>query len=65
LNSLNSFIADYPDSKYNTEAKELLIDVFANTNNYKDAQAMLESIKTPSENTKRVYPGYYSGVPPK
>ena len=56
LNSLNSFIADYPNSKYNTEAKELLIDVFANTNNYKDAQAMLESIKTPSENTKKVYP---------
>lgn len=56
LNSLSSFIADYPNSKYNTEAKELMIDVLANTNNYKDAQAMLETLKNPSENSKRVYP---------
>ncbi|MGQ0738796.1 MAG: tetratricopeptide repeat protein [Bacteroidota bacterium] len=56
LNSLSSFISDYPDSKFNTEAKELMIDVLANTNNYKDAQAMLESLSKPSENAKRVYP---------
>jgi len=56
LNSLSSFIADYPSSKYNTEARELMIDVLANTNNYKDAQAMLESLEKPTENTKRVYP---------
>ena len=56
LNSLSSFIADYPQSKYNTEARELMIDVLANTNNYKDAQAMLETLKNPSENSKRVYP---------
>ncbi len=56
LNSLSAFLADYPDSKYNTEARELLIDVLANTNNYKDAQALLESLKKPSENAKRVYP---------
>jgi len=56
LNSLSSFIADYPNSTYNSEAKELMIDVLANTNNYKDAQAMLESLKNPSENSKRVYP---------
>ncbi len=56
LNSLSSFIADYPNSTYNAEAKELMIDVLANTNNYKDAQAMLETLKNPSENSKRVYP---------
>ena len=56
LNSLSSFIADYPNSKYNTEAKELMIDVLANTNNFKDAQAMLESLAKPSENAKRLYP---------
>ncbi len=56
LNSLNSFVANYPNSEYNTEAKELLIDVLANTNNYKDAQALLETISNPSENAKRVYP---------
>jgi TolA-binding protein len=56
LNSLSSFIADYPDSKFNSEAKELMIDVLANTNNFKDAQAMLESLDKPSENAKRYYP---------
>lgn len=56
LNSLSSFLADYPNSVYNNEARELMIDVLANTNNYKDAQAMLESLRNPSENSKRVYP---------
>ncbi len=56
LNSLNTFLADYPDSKYNTEAKELLVNVLANTNNYKDAQALLESLGKQTENTKKAYP---------
>ena len=56
LNSLSSFLADYPNSTYNNEAKELLVDVLANTNNYKDAQALLESLSKPSENAKRLYP---------
>jgi tetratricopeptide (TPR) repeat protein len=56
LNSLNSFLSDYPNSKYNAEAKELLVDVLANTNNYKDAQLLLEGMQKPSENAKRVYP---------
>lgn len=56
LNSLSSFLADYPNSTYNNEAKELLVDVLANTNNYKDAQALLESLSRPSENAKRLYP---------
>ena len=41
LNSLNTFVANYPSSEYIAEAKELLVDVLANTNNYKDAQSML------------------------
>jgi TolA-binding protein len=56
LNSLSSFLADYPNSTYNPEAKELLVDVLANTNNYKDAQSLLESLAKPSENAKRLYP---------
>lgn len=56
LNSLSSFLADYPQSSYMAEAKELMVDVLANTNNYKDAQALLESLVKPSENAKRLYP---------
>ncbi|MDZ4796158.1 MAG: tetratricopeptide repeat protein [Bacteroidota bacterium] len=56
LNSLSSFLADYPGSTYNAEARELMIDVLANTNNFKDAQALLEGLTKPSENAKRLYP---------
>ncbi len=56
LNSLRSFLADYPSSTYNTEARELLVDVLANTNNYRDAQTLLEGMSNPSANAKRLYP---------
>jgi TolA-binding protein len=56
INSLSSFLADYPQSKYNNDAKELMVDILTNTNNYKDAQAMLESLDKQTENTKRLYP---------
>lgn len=56
LNSLNNFVSNYPNSPYNNEAKELLIDVLANTNNYRDAQALLESIPNPTETARRVLP---------
>src|SRR5258705_7023422 len=56
LNSLKSFLNDYPNSTYNTEATELLVAVLANTNNYRDAQALLESLGKPTETTKKAYP---------
>jgi TolA-binding protein len=56
LNSLSSFLADYPNSAYNTEAKDLLVMVLANTNNYKDALALMESLSAPSPNSKKMYP---------
>jgi TolA-binding protein len=56
LNSLRSFLADYPSSTYINEARELLVDVLANTNNYRDAQVLLEGLSNPSPNAKRLYP---------
>ena len=56
LNGLKNFLNDYPNSTYNAEAKELLVSVLANTNNYRDAQSLLESLKTPSPNAKKLYP---------
>jgi len=56
LNSLSSFLADYPNSTYNAEAKDLMVMVLANTNNYKDALVLMDGIKTPSENSKKTYP---------
>ncbi len=40
LNGLNAFLTDYPNSTYNAEAKELLVGVLTNTNNYREAQAL-------------------------
>lgn len=56
LTELQRFLAGYPNSTYNNEAKELLVAVLANTNNYKDALTLLESLQSPSENAKRQYP---------
>lgn len=56
LTELQRFLSGYPTSTYNNEAKELLVAVLANTNNYRDALALVESLKTPSENAKRQYP---------
>ncbi len=56
LNGLRSFLADYPNSAYITEARELLVAVLANTNNYKDALTLLEGVKSPSDNARRLYP---------
>jgi tetratricopeptide (TPR) repeat protein len=56
LTELRRFIDSFPSSAYQAEARDLLVGVLANTNNYKDALALLEAIDQPSENAKRVYP---------
>ncbi len=56
LNELQKFADEFPQSKYITEAKELLVTVLANTNNYKDALTILESLQNPSANAQRLTP---------
>jgi tetratricopeptide (TPR) repeat protein len=56
LNSLRSFQADYPNSAYTNEAKDLLAAVLTNTNNYKDALALMDKMPNPTANAKRLYP---------
>lgn len=56
LKSLKTFMTDYPNSQYRDEAVELLVGALANTNNYKDAQTLLEGIQSPSQNVKRLLP---------
>ncbi len=56
LNEFQSFLVTYPNSTYNTEAKELLVNILANTNNYKDALDLYESLGAKSETVKQVYP---------
>ena len=56
LSELQSFIAVYPQSAYIAEAKELLVNALTNSNNYKEALVLYQSLGAQSETVKRVYP---------
>jgi tetratricopeptide (TPR) repeat protein len=56
LTSLKSFLNDYPNSEYNTEAKDLLVGVLTNTNNYREALSLLDGMNSLTPNAKRLYP---------
>ena len=56
LTSLKSFLNDYPNSEYNTEAKDLLVGVLTNTNNYREALSLLDGMSSLTPNAKRLYP---------
>ncbi|MEQ1796686.1 MAG: tetratricopeptide repeat protein [Lacibacter sp.] len=56
ISEFKRFLTEYPKSTYNKEAKELLVGLLAGTSNYKDAITMIESLDSPSEATKKIYP---------
>ncbi|MES1216261.1 MAG: tetratricopeptide repeat protein [Bacteroidota bacterium] len=56
LNGLRSFQTDYPNSAYSNEAKDLLVAILTNTNNYKDALSLMDKMQNPTPNAKRLYP---------
>lgn len=56
LKNLRSFLNDYPQSEYAEEATDLLVGALANTNNYREALSLLENLRYPSANTRRLYP---------
>jgi len=55
LNELRDFLQLYPSSVYSKDAKELLVNVLANTSNYKDALTLMDSLDHPSANAKKLY----------
>lgn len=56
LNGFRTFLNDYPNSTYSNEAKDLLVAVLTNTNNYREALSLLDKMKDPTPNAKRMYP---------
>ncbi len=56
LQELKSFVTDYPNSGYATEAREILVSLLANTNNFADALALYESFDKPTATMQKVYP---------
>jgi tetratricopeptide (TPR) repeat protein len=56
LNSINAFLDLYPSSVYANEAKEILINILANTNSYADALQLYQSFDNPTPTMLRIYP---------
>ncbi|MBL7726739.1 MAG: tetratricopeptide repeat protein [Dinghuibacter sp.] len=56
LNEFRDFLNEFPNSTYTREARELLVDVLARTNNFREAKEQIEGLSNPSENTKKIYP---------
>lgn len=55
ISSLQTFITSFPKSTHSNEVKELLTTVFLNTNNYKAALDVIETINPKSAEIKTAY----------
>lgn len=56
LNEMKTFVDLYPNSVYATEARDILVGILANTNNFNDALALYESADKPTPALQRIYP---------
>lgn len=56
LDEMKKYLNDYPASEYDTEAKEILVGLFANTNNFNDALSIYESFERPTPSMQKIYP---------
>lgn len=56
LQEMKKYLNDYPNSDYDTEAKEILVNLMANTNNFADALQLYESFDKPGASMQKVYP---------
>jgi TolA-binding protein len=54
LKGLKQYLKDYPSGKSAAEAKELLLAVLANTNNYSEALTLMDSLQGPSGSAKHL-----------
>ncbi|HEV8079784.1 MAG TPA: tetratricopeptide repeat protein, partial [Chitinophagaceae bacterium] len=56
LSSMKTFTDLYPSSVYANEAKEILVRLLANTNNFNDAIALYGSFESPTVAMQKIYP---------
>ena len=61
LSGFQGFIARYPQSTYNKEAKELLLSVMASTSNYRDAISLMDSVGSNTALVTRLQARIYYG----
>jgi TolA-binding protein len=55
LTNLRNYIDDYPKGLYQNEGKELMVQLLARSNDYKDAIEMLQKIENPSAETQKYF----------
>lgn len=55
ITELTSFNTTYPKSAYNKEAREILVNLMMNTNNYKDALSIIEQIPEKNATVLKAY----------
>lgn len=56
LKEMKNYLKDYPNSEYEVEAKEILVNLLTNSNSFKDALALYESFEKPTISMKKAYP---------
>jgi TolA-binding protein len=56
INEMKKFVNQYPNSSYITEAKEILVRLLANTNNFTDALSLYESLGKSTPAMQKLYP---------
>ncbi|MFM7218463.1 MAG: tetratricopeptide repeat protein, partial [Bacteroidota bacterium] len=64
IESIRTFLKDYPESDHATEANEMLINLYAGSKNYRDALAALDAVKVKTPGMKGAYQkaSFYQGV---
>lgn len=55
ISELRGFLDKYPNSEYIKEAREILVQLFANTNNYREAIALLDMLPEKSQPVLQAY----------
>ncbi len=55
LKTLKAFISDYPHSEYNQQSREILAELFMNTEDYKNAYAVIKELPKESNSVKEAY----------
>jgi tetratricopeptide (TPR) repeat protein len=56
LIEMKNYINEYPNSEYDTEAKEILVSLLARTSNFTDALAIYEKFDRPTPAMQKLFP---------
>lgn len=55
LSELRKFLDDFPTSQYSREARELLVNMLAGTNNFREALKLIEELGNLNPDAKKIY----------